>query len=181
MSDIIEKYKTVLTEKKGAKWILLIGAAGLVLILLSGFFTGSTSVKTDTAGAINVDQYKAELQNELVQIVEKITGNSHVQVMITLNSGIQYVYADQVKQSGESGSGASGQGSSSSEQNYVILNGTSGSQQPLVITELPPSVKGVVVACEGGGDPATAQTLTDAVTTALQIPSEKVYVTAIKQ
>ena len=46
----------------------------------------------------------------------------------------------------------------------------------LVVTEISPRVKGVVVVCEGGANPITIKRVTDAVTTALGINSLQVCV-----
>ena len=61
------------------------------------------------------------------------------------------------------------------EQDVTVIDGKDG-KQALVVTELEPTVKGVVVVCEGGGDIKVVENLTNAVTTALNISSTRVSV-----
>lgn len=49
------------------------------------------------------------------------------------------------------------------------------------MTELQPTVKGVVIVCEGGDQPLVQQRVTDAVTIALNISSKRVCVTKLTE
>lgn len=60
------------------------------------------------------------------------------------------------------------------------MKGSDGSEQALAVTEIQPVVKGVVVVCDGGGNPAVQQSVTEAVTTALDISSVRVCVIKAK-
>lgn len=53
--------------------------------------------------------------------------------------------------------------------------------QGLLVTELQPTVKGVVIVCEGGDQPLVQQRVTDAVTIALNISSKRVCVTKLTE
>jgi stage III sporulation protein AG len=50
--------------------------------------------------------------------------------------------------------------------------------KPLLLTEIAPRVKGVVVVCEGGGNAMVIDTVTEALATALNISKSQVCVVA---
>ena len=58
---------------------------------------------------------------------------------------------------------------------------TENGRQGLLVTELQPTVKGVVIVCEGGDQPLVQQRVTDAVTIALNISSKRVCVTKLTE
>ena len=101
--------------------------------------------------------------------------------MVTLENGIEYVYANSQKKSNDNtqdfdeGANKKSTDKNTLEQDVTVIDGKDG-KQALVVTELEPTVKGVVVVCEGGGDIKVVENLTNAVTTALNISSTRVSV-----
>ena len=59
----------------------------------------------------------------------------------------------------------------------MTVKGPNGEEEALAITEVQPTVKGVVVVCSGGDDPEVQQRIINAVTTALNITTKRVCVT----
>ena len=47
---------------------------------------------------------------------------------------------------------------------------------PLVVTEIMPQIRGVAIVCELGDSPAIAERIQNAVTAALDITSQRVYI-----
>lgn len=166
-------------EKRGAMIkMMLLGAA---LMLLSHM-----AAKQETVGkvdAVSKDSYCAETEQKLERILSRIEGVGQAQVMVTLENGVEYRYAADEKQSGDSVfTYASGSDSPSKvqekedrEQSYILI-GSSGDRRPLVVTELSPRVRGVVVVCDGAKNPIIRQRVSEAVTTALGISSLQVCV-----
>ena len=54
-----------------------------------------------------------------------------------------------------------------------------GERQGLLVKEIQPTVRGVVIVCEGGDDPAVQEQITDAVTTALNISTKRVSISKL--
>ena len=104
--------------------------------------------------------------------------------MITLKSGYTYTYAvtekvdSDVSEEYKSEDQRKTQQKSTTEQNYVMVEGSS-SVQPLVTALNEPEIKGVVVVCTGGGDAKVVAQVTNAVRTALDISSAKITVSKI--
>ena len=66
-----------------------------------------------------------------------------------------------------------------SQNNYILYKDENGNEVPLVVTEIMPSVKGVVVGCENGENEFVCATVKSLVTTALDISDDKVCVVGL--
>lgn len=171
------------TGKKGTSILMAAGLIGIALILLSSFWPSSAGKSSKSASsAITSAEYAAQLGNQLENIVGKIDGVGKVQVLVTVDSGVQYVYEQNQKSSNDKSATSQTDGSTQTqenndtEQNPVIVDNASGGQSPLVRTELQPAVKGVVVVCDGGDNPTVKESVTDAIMTALDLPSTRISV-----
>ncbi|MEA5134967.1 MAG: hypothetical protein VB035_02385 [Candidatus Fimivivens sp.] len=171
-------------SQKQAKWLTVLGVAGMLLIMLTGLWPDKSSpadVSQDVVGSL--DAHAQQTEQRLAEILKQIKGVGAVHVMVTLENGVEYRYAADEKQSGDSvftyadGSDAPSkvQEKEDKEQSYILVD-SSGGKKPLVLTELSPRVKGVVVVCSGAGNPVIRQRVTDAVTTALGVTSLQVCV-----
>lgn len=83
--------------------------------------------------------------------------------MITFDQGIEYIYAKEEKNTDDksltSKTDEYAEGSKKSGENEYIIIDTENGEQALLITEKAPKVRGVVVVCEGGGNPSVAATV----------------------
>lgn len=167
--------------KNKAKLILIVGILGIALIFLSSFFesgNSNTDKDKDNVNILTSDQYCELLEKKVKTIVTGITGSKNSVVVVTLDTGVQYVYADNEKrQTSNSEQSDKKENSDSNEQNYIIITDKNGDEQPLIITEYMPSVRGVAIVCEGGYDPTVTDRIKNAVMSALDITSKKIYVT----
>jgi len=184
-ADSIKTILSNLFKEKSKKYLFAAAAFGFVLVLLSSFISSSEkkSEVNDNSCFSVISEYCSQQEQRLEKILASIDGVGTVHVMMTLENGIEYRYAADEKQSGDSvltyadgsGSPSKVQESEISEQNYILI-GSSGDKKPLVVTEISPRVKGVVVVCDGGSNPVIIHRITDAVTTALGINSLQVCV-----
>ena len=176
MNDVINK----ITEKiKSPRVLVAAGLAGILLIFLSSFLGGGDKQKNDTPpdDGITAEEYRSELEQSVAEIVKSITGSDNVKVVITLESGIKYSYAD-IKEGISANKTESSFTSSSSEskQTYITVKTADGGEQALLVTTEMPEVRGVAIVCEGGDDGETNEKIQNAVTAALNITSKRVYV-----
>lgn len=170
------------------RMILGAGLIGIGLIFLSGFLTnsGKSETKADSSEKVSTAQeYETHLENELTNLITKIQGVGNASVMVTLEQTKQSVYAKEEKNSGQttkdqSDGSTRNETDQSNETGYILAKGADGSEQALAVTEIQPIVKGVVVVCDGAGNPAVQQRVIDAVTTALDISSVRVCVIKAK-
>lgn len=104
-----------------------------------------------------------------------------MEVMITLKSGYICTYAvtekrdSDVSEEVKSGEQRKTQEKNITEQSYVLI-GSGDSTQPLITACSEPEIKGVVVVCDGGGDPVVVSRVTSAVKVALDISSARITV-----
>lgn len=137
---------------RGIHILVAAGIVGILLMLLSELLPEGEKGQSDPLQ--DAAEMTDQLEQRLERIVAGIEGTGRCRVMVTLENGVKYVYAD------SGGSGLSRQ------------------EQGLLVTELQPTVKGVAVVCEGGNDEAVRRRVTDAVTAVLHITANRVCVVA---
>lgn len=184
--DEIKKASGLFSAKKSdnvKKIIIIAGFVGIALIFLSSFFqSNDTTPDQEETVAITAAEYTKSLESSLTQIVSSIEGAGETQVMVTLENDIQTVYATEEKTTSQGTEEITGESTAKTQQsaegetNYIIVKDANGAERALEITQVQPTVKGVVVVCAGGDDPVVQQRIMDAVTTALNLSSKRVCV-----
>ena len=153
--------KQGLLQGKSKKQLLIL-LAGLVLgilLLLVGngaFEKKSETPQKETARA-EQENYRTDLEKRVEALCEAVKGVSAAKAMVSLSSGYTTVY-----ESDANGSPAT--------------VGSGNTEAALPQTVRPPSVIGVGVVCKGGDDPQIQQQLTELLSTALGIPSNRVCI-----
>ncbi|WRS28149.1 hypothetical protein U6B65_03200 [Oscillospiraceae bacterium MB08-C2-2] len=188
-SKIRNILSSLIPANKRVGIIVLAGLAGMTLIALPAFFKSKDETKevqaSSTPEASSAD-YARQLEQELTALVSKIEGVGRVQVMVTLEGGVEYVYAQEQKRNtdktqeitGEQQVGKTYQ-KENIEEKYILVESEYGKKQPLILRQLQPKVQGVVILCEGAGNIRVEQVLTQVVTTALPVGSNKVCIAQI--
>ena len=176
MNNILNKY---IVKLKNPKVLIIAGITGILLIYLSSFFTDSKSEEKGKVieNGISVEQYREHLQDEICDMVSDITGSKKVSVVITLESGIRYSYAD-VKEEASSNKTESENESYEKElkASYVTVKTADGGEKALLITENMPEIRGVAIVCRGGDNEIINEKIKNTVTAAFNITSKRVYV-----
>jgi len=190
----LSKWKGRFPVLLGKDWKLKVlvaaGIAGMLLILISGMFGDKEAVaddQVDTGTAVfTSEEYAASLETKLTDLITGIDGVGQAKVMVTLESGVKYVYVqeekrtvDRTQELGEAQAVNRVVSKENLEQSYILVENKDGRKEALVQTALQPKVQGVVIACEGGGDIRVEQSLINVVTTALNISSNRVCVVKI--
>ncbi len=176
MNNIFSKY---IDRLKNPKALIIIGLAGIILIFLSSF--GSQSEQTQNTDTLfpefSAEDYRIKLTEDVEQIVKQITGNSDVTVVITLESGMRYKYADITEGSSQDKTeNDTVQSSSESKQGYITVKTSDGGEQALLVTAQMPEIRGVAIVCVGGDNELIAQKIENTVTAALNITSHRVSI-----
>ena len=165
------------------KWVL--GGAAIIgaLLLIMSFFTGGDEGgRAVSETAYTSEEYIKDTEKKLSDIVSRITGSDKVNVMITLETAVENIYADSTKtdtavaeNTGNTGNGKTEQ-SERKEKEYIIVKDSNGDERALTVTQVMPTIRGVVIVCKSGGDPYIVQSVKDAVVTVLNINAKKVCV-----
>lgn len=139
--------------------------------------TGSAS----GADSFSMENYTAELERKLQEILEDMDGVGKVQVMITLSSSEELVvekdrpYSRSVTEEYDSEGGSRFIEQEEGQQDTVYV--TSGSDsEPYVIKTLTPEVEGVVVVAQGAGTGTVNRSITEIVQALFGLEAHKVKV-----
>lgn len=169
MSD---KLREIMKKPLFLKAAAAAGALMIILILVTDFSEedkkSRDNPENSEIGFASADIYADETEKRLREILMEIEGVGKAEVLLTINSTEEYVYAETVKN-----------GASQTENGYVIID--KGSKKEALVKKINnPSISGVVIVCEGGDDPKVCEKLYKAVSTALNIPTSKIYVAEMK-
>lgn len=172
--------KTVLSlfnKLKSPKFLIFAGILGIALIFISSFFDGNSLKNTSSSKEIDVEEYRLQLEEDIKKIVTDITGSRDVTVLITLESGIKYQYAD-IREGNSSDKTESDSQITSSEikQGYITVKTSSGGEEALLVTAEMPEVRGVAIVCNGGDNEIIKEKIKNTVMAALNITSKRVYI-----
>ena len=169
-----EKIGRLTGGKRSAAAVTVLGAAGLLLIMISSFLPDkkentqlAKEPQTDIAGS-----YCRETEERLEECLKKIEGAGEVEVYLTVGTGERYVYASEEKRSVS-------ENKTEEEEKYVIVGGSS-SREPLIEKVEVPEITGAVIVSTGCESPVVEERMYKAAAAALGIPTSKIYVTIMK-
>ena len=168
--------ENLILKLKNPKVLVVVGLCGILLIFLSTFI-GSDDKTSGKISEMDVEQYRAMLQEDIAEMVTDITGSRKVSVIVTLESGIRYSYADVTEESSSDKSdGDSDSTVSEIKEGYVTVKSSDGGEQALLLTTQMPEIRGVAVVCVGGDNEILREKITNTITAALNITSKRVYI-----
>ncbi len=167
-----------ISRLKNPKLLLILGLIGILLIFLSSL--GSDSDKketTDSAGEISVENYRQSLEEDIAEMVSDITGSRKVTVVVTLESGIRYSYADTREEISSDKTEKESQSTDTElKEGYITVKSASGGEEALLLKTEMPEIRGVAVVCERGDNEYINEKILNSVTAALNITSKRVYI-----
>ncbi len=162
---------------KKPKALIIIGIIGILLIFLSTVSLEEKSGKESAESEMSVEEYRQSLEHDVKNIVKSITGDKKATVVITLESGISYQYADITEGStADKTDNNTTTSSSEQKQGYITVKNKDGSEQALLVTARMPEVRGVAIVCRGGDNEILSEKIQNTVTAALNITSQRVYI-----
>lgn len=162
--------KWVKTLFKNTKVITAIGIIGILLIGLSSVFTAPKKEEKEKETVCSIEIYRTDLEKQIKNVATKITGDKKVSVLITLENGVKYLYANEKEEN-------KSEKSEGVKQSYITVKTQDGAEKALVITEYMPIVRGVAVVC-GTATQNEINALQNAITASLGINKNQVFVTA---
>ncbi len=176
----MNRLKKLIKGDKASKIIFAVGIIGIIFIFISTLNFGESDKSSSSVSAS--DSYIEKVESQISDIVCKITGEKDAKVMVSLESSGEVIYADAKSISTnnvtdkDENSKYKSQQTDNTEQNYIIVEDSNGDQRALIVSELAPTVRGVVVVSKYADNAAVSERITSAVTTVLNIPSKKVCV-----
>lgn len=168
------------TASGKARTVLIVcGILGVLLLIIPEFIPE----KTEKVLVSTADDFVRQTEERLTELIGSIEGAGVCRVMVTLENGVEYVYATEQKSNSDREEDVSGENTrltqrDDSESSAIIIDTDSG-REGLLVTEIQPTVRGVVVVCEGGDDEEVRSRVSQAVTVALNISSKRVCITKL--
>jgi stage III sporulation protein AG len=173
--------------------LIIILAVGIGFILVSDFYKdlnigGAATENTDRANLAGSQNQSnklddvSEIENRLVEILSEIQNAGKVSVMITLKTGTELIPAkdesvsDKTTNEKDMEGGTRTINEKNTSDQVVFMNDQGGTSKPLVLKEVKPDIKGVIIVAEGAKDPKVKLQLTEAVQTVLDVPAYRVSV-----
>ena len=179
MNDEKKKTNNFLFAKiKNIKHFEVIIAVLFCAILLLIYIS---SLGTDTKAQANItslttEEYATFLENKLSTVLSNVQGAGKVSVMVTLECGIEYVYATENEEVTNTTTSGNSTTTKTTATEYIVLVNTSGKASPVVLKENLPKVSGVIVVAHGASNISVRVELMNAVTSLLKILPENVQI-----
>lgn len=169
LAGLQERAKTALKdEKKRMNLLLVTGLAGMVLLAVSEWLPDKAPathpVQEQTQVQSAAPQDCAALEQRLQHIISQVEGAGETEVMVTLQKGERTVYATDTERTADGGE---------SQQHILLGSGDSA----LVESVETPTLLGVAVVCEGGGDAGVQSRVTAVVQAVTDLGSNHITVT----
>jgi len=152
-----------LWNKKYFRWSVIGMLSGLSLIFIGSFMNSSndtTDTVTDTQAYYSVRFYTESLEERIESLCCQVDGVKEAHVLLTLEGGSEYVYAENV---------------SGTTRELFSLD-CDGDERAVLLQEIYPKIRGVAVVCTRGNDTSIKLTITQLLCAALGIPSSSVQV-----
>ncbi|MBQ3093286.1 MAG: hypothetical protein IJC57_03420 [Clostridia bacterium] len=178
-SDVIK-----ILHEHHVKIIVIIGALGILLVLMSNVFSKSSQKNNNiNSKIVNLEEKRVQLEQNLEKIISSIHGAGKAKILITFENNSEIIYATEEKinklasEDKSNGEITRKKETDDCERKFMTIKDSNGAEKAVVLTEIEPKVKGVLVICPGGDDVLVKKRIIEAVTTVLNINSTHVCVT----
>ena len=126
-------------------------------------FLGSINLEGDNnEEKLDVSSYTKELENKIEAFLLTVDGINKANVIITLDSSNEKVYAQ-----------------NQSTYDFLTIN-TDGSESPVYITEIYPTIRGIAISCTNGESDQVKMKITKLISAYLGISANRIEIVGIK-
>lgn len=171
MKKAVEKILEKIKHDKKIAAIVCVGLAGIILLTLSETMPtkSDTNEKNSKEPVTDIrDSYEEDIEKRLTSIVSEINGAGRTEVMVTLASSDENVYA--VKEKSSDGS---------KEREYIVID-SDNNESGLLLKVIEPEIRGVAIVCEGADSANVRQEIVLTVSAVLGISTNRISIAKIK-
>jgi len=168
-----------LKSVKHIEIIIVCIMGGLICLIWFADFGGSSSAGSSTQmsySAMSASKYAKELEEKLAKVLGAINGAGMVNCMVALESSSELVIANSTEERNNSSVTGGNKTESITVVETPIIIDYNGSKMPLVLQEIMPKVKGVIVVASGAGDVRVRLEMLKAIQALFDIPSGSVEI-----
>ena len=165
LSDVFSKKNRI---------VIIAGIAiGVLLILYSPDISGGKEAdkSAEKDDYYRVSYYTQNLEERIKKLCLSVEGISKADVLLTLESGSEYVYASNTEEEVNPDS------SLSHSSDYLIVDSGDGTE-PVMVNEIYPKIRGVAIVCTGGDNAEVKEKVTALLSAALGISSNRIKVSS---
>lgn len=194
--DWLKKITNMDFSKKTINNLIIVLCLGIAFLIIADFLQGLNQNTNNNAPSTSNNEvevqsitdnlsetsYVRNLENKLSSILSKIDNAGQVSVMITLKGSTEMIPAkdeslsDKVTNENDTSGGTRVINESITNDKVVFSNEQGGNSKPLIVKEINPEVKGVIVVADGAKDGKLKLKLSEAVQTILDVPAYRVTV-----
>jgi len=188
VEKIINRIKEYLKNNNNGEFvrnILVLLIIGVMVFILADIMGSGRNKEANIIKSVNDESYNnmpndytTVLERKLEDILSRLKGVGEVKVMITLEETEEVVPAFNTTKNNETTKETDSQGGTREiireDMTIQVVTGDEGS--PIVLKEIKPTIRGVIVIAEGADDLSVKEMLYEAVKTALGIPGNRVEV-----
>ena len=173
MADLKEKFSSLINKIKGNKKLPIFIALIIGLIVVSVYL-----ISLDTAKTKNQEEndnlrtefstsaeYTDYLENKLESVITSLKGVGSTEVVVTLSKGFEYIYQT------EEETKTTSNGTSISSSNLALVDG-----KPVVLEEIYPVIKGIIVLAEGSGDVSVRLDILNLILTMVDVDTSQIKI-----
>lgn len=148
----------------------------ILFIFITTFFEEDEEViqTSNTTQVDPIDEYKQQLESDILSMLSQMQGVGEVKVVITLENGVENFYVTEESFTNDISIDSK---RNTGDTSILLVEDTNGKKQALLKTSVQPTVRGVVVVCQGGDNMLIVARVTQAIKALLNISSTKIYVT----
>lgn len=162
---------------KKNKFVLLIVAIGVALLLIPSSGTKTEAPEVQAEETLSDEEYAENMEKKLEELLSMVDGAGQVRVMLTLQTGSRTEYHSDVQKTAEQ-SGENNQ--TSEERKTVILSEGSAYDKAAISAVEYPQFQGALVLCQGAGRSAVKLNLVNAVSALTGLSSSQITVIKMK-
>lgn len=170
---------------KNSKIALMVVILSIILVAFLNLNTGTKTNFTNTSAQnfnsleyVSSTKYINELEDKLISVLSKVKGAGQVNVMITLETGPELKIATSVDERTNTSTSSSTTTTSVTVIENPIIITQNGQSQPLVLMEIMPKIKGVIVVAQGAGSTKVKLELLEAIQALLDVTSNNIQIYA---
>ena len=165
---LLKKLKNV----KGIEWIV-VGLGCLIVFII--YFSTSNSNTVSSSSSISYSssaEYAKELEQKLSAVLSNVSGAGKVSVMVTIESGAEIKVATSKEERTNSSSGTTNNTQSVTIVESPVIIG----KEPLVLMEIMPKVKGVIVVAQGASNVSVKLELLRAINALIDVDASQIEI-----
>ncbi|MCD8356164.1 MAG: hypothetical protein LUE11_06295 [Clostridia bacterium] len=161
------------------KYFIAVIVVGILLLVSTNLPAGEQKAEESSIQDSTFDLNT--FQQSVADSLSQIEGAGRVEVLLSLESGEESVYASDVSQSSQSTGGSSDSTSETYQSTMSILSDGSYGEAPVLIKSNYPTFRGAVILCEGADSDTVRLQIVQAVSALCGISSDHISISKLKQ